>query len=64
MRFLRGHKTYISAGAILMLALAGLTGLDVAELSDQVERIATPALTLAAICAKWGKDRRSVELES
>jgi hypothetical protein len=59
MRSLRGYKTYISAAAILVLALAGLSGVSVEELVAEADRLATALLALAAVYGRWDKERRA-----
>lgn len=62
MRLLQGYKTYISAGAIVLLAVAGLVGSDPAAIAEQADKLASAALAIFAIYGRWDKERRSIDV--
>lgn len=55
---LQGYKTYLSAAAIILIALAGLAGASVEEMVAEADRLLTAVLGLLAILGRWDRERR------
>ena len=58
MKALNGYKTYISAAAIIILSLAGISGISLEDLVADAEKVVTAFLGFAAIYGRWDRERR------